>query len=91
MVPCPWFNEMAAWCVECTDLPGRRACYNYDGDVTACCAMFNQYLKLGSLRETSLHEIWNSRKARDLRQLHKDGRYRENPICLKCSKGGGGE
>lgn len=70
--------------------PWQRLYVRGNGDVTACCAMFNQYLKLGSLKRSNLHDIWNSKAARDLRQLHKEGRYRENPICLKCSKGGGG-
>lgn len=70
--------------------PWQRLYIRGNGDVTACCAMFNQYLKLGNIRRDSLHTIWQSPAARDLRKLHKEGRYRENPVCLKCSKNGGG-
>lgn len=73
---------------RCTQ-PWQRLYIRGNGDVTACCAMFNKYLKLGELGKRSLHEIWHSEAARDLRRLHKEGRYRENLICLKCSKNGG--
>lgn len=69
--------------------PWQRLYIRGNGDVTPCCAMFSSYLKLGDSRETSLADLWNSKEARALRQLHAEGRYRENPICLKCSKNGG--
>lgn len=69
--------------------PWQRLYIRGNGDVTACCAMFNPYLKLGNIRSGDLKSLWHSDKARELRQLHKEGRYRENPICLQCSKNGG--
>lgn len=69
--------------------PWQRLYIRGNGDVTPCCAMFSSYLKLGDARETSLSELWNSPAAKDLRKLHAEGRYRENPVCLKCSKNGG--
>jgi len=69
--------------------PWQRLYIRGNGDVTPCCAMFSSYLKLGNIHEHSLAELWNSEEARDLRKLHAEGRYRENPICLKCSKNGG--
>jgi len=71
--------------------PWQRLYIRGNGDVTACCAMFNKYLKLGELGKNSLQEIWQSKAASDLRRLHKEGRYRENAVCLKCSKNGGAE
>lgn len=71
--------------------PWQRLYIRGNGDVTACCAMFNSLLKLGNIKEQSLHEIWHSQNARDLRRLHKEGRFRENEVCLKCSKNGIGE
>lgn len=70
--------------------PWQRLYIRGNGEVTPCCAMFSSYLKLGNIRERSLHDLWNDPMARDLRKLHKDGRYRENDVCLKCSKAGGG-
>lgn len=70
--------------------PWQRLYIRGNGDVTACCAMFNQYLKLGDIRTSDLRSLWHSDKARELRRLHKEGRFRENPICLQCSKNGSG-
>lgn len=68
--------------------PWQRLYIRGNGDVTPCCAMFSSYLKLGNFREQSLADLWNSPAARSLRRLHAEGRYRENPVCLKCSKSG---
>lgn len=70
--------------------PWQRLYIRGNGDVTPCCAMFSSYLKLGNANEHSLADLWNSPQARELRKLHAEGRYRENPVCLKCSKNGGG-
>ncbi len=68
--------------------PWQRLYIRGNGDVTPCCAMFSSYLKLGNIHNTSLHELWNSAPARELRMLQATGRYAENPVCLKCSKNG---
>ncbi|MBF0231430.1 MAG: radical SAM protein [Desulfamplus sp.] len=69
--------------------PWQRLYIRGNGEVTPCCAMFSSYLKLGNLDSDSLYDLWNSKEAKELRKLHADGRYYENPICLKCSKSGG--
>lgn len=66
--------------------PWQRLYIRGNGDVTPCCAMFSSYLKLGNIRERSLHALWNDPQAKALRRLHAEGRYRENAVCLKCSK-----
>ncbi len=69
--------------------PWQRLYIRGNGDVTPCCAMFSSYLKLGNIKQSSLAELWTSKPARELRRLHAEGRFRENPVCLKCSKTGG--
>lgn len=69
--------------------PWQRLYIRGNGDVTPCCAMFSSYLKLGNVHQHSLAELWKSQEAAALRRLHAEGKYRENPICLKCSKNGG--
>ena len=71
--------------------PWQRLYIRGNGDVTPCCAMFGSYLTIGSIHKDSLVDIWNSTEAKELRKLHAEGRYRENPICLKCSKNGGAD
>jgi radical SAM protein with 4Fe4S-binding SPASM domain len=68
--------------------PWQRLYIRGNGDVTPCCAMFSSRLTLGNVREQSLHALWHSPQAVALRRLHAEGRFRENPICLKCSKSG---
>jgi radical SAM protein with 4Fe4S-binding SPASM domain len=70
--------------------PWQRLYIRGNGDVTPCCAMFSSYLKLGNIHENSLIDLWKSPQAKELRRLHAEGRYRENAVCLKCSKNGGG-
>ena len=68
--------------------PWQRLYIRGNGDVTVCCAQFNSYLVIGNIRKDSLYDLWNSKKSKEFRAMHKDGRYYENPICLKCSKDG---
>jgi len=70
--------------------PWQRLYIRGNGDVTPCCAMFSSYLTLGNINNKSLTELWKSPQAHELRKLHAEGRISENPICLKCSKNGGG-
>lgn len=69
--------------------PWQRLYIRGNGDVTPCCAMFGVHLKLGNIREEGLHALWNAPRAKELRRLHAEGRYRENAVCLKCSKSKG--
>jgi radical SAM protein with 4Fe4S-binding SPASM domain len=72
---------------RCTQ-PWQRLYIRGNGDVTPCCAMFSSHLKLGNIHESKLIDLWQSEQAVALRRLHADGRYRENSICLRCSKNG---
>jgi radical SAM protein with 4Fe4S-binding SPASM domain len=78
-------NKMVNYNFKCNQ-PWQRLYIRGNGEVTPCCAMFGSYLKLGETPKKSLHELWNSPESRHLRMLHKEGRFHENPICLKCSK-----
>jgi|APSaa5957512535_1039671.scaffolds.fasta_scaffold14564_3 radical SAM protein with 4Fe4S-binding SPASM domain len=72
---------------RCTQ-PWQRLYIRGNGDVTVCCAQFNNLLVIGNIRKDTLYDLWNSKKMRDFRLMHKEGRYYENPVCLKCSKDG---
>jgi radical SAM protein with 4Fe4S-binding SPASM domain len=72
---------------RCTQ-PWQRLYIRGNGDVTVCCAQFNSYLVIGNIKDDSLYKLWNSKKMKDFRLMHKEGRYYENPVCLKCSKAG---
>ncbi len=72
---------------RCTQ-PWQRLYIRGNGDVTVCCAQFNSKLVIGNIRKDSLYDLWNSKKMKDFRLMHKEGRFYENPVCLKCSKSG---
>lgn len=69
---------------RCTQ-PWFRAVVFSNGDVAFCCLIgYSQRLKFGNVRDTSLHELWNSSRGKELRKIHFEGRYAENPVCLEC-------
>ena len=52
--------------------------------IAPCCVSFNKDLKLGSIKDTTIHEAWNSSMMKDLRAIHKSGDYKKNKTCDKC-------
>lgn len=56
-----------------------------DGDIGVCCADWHHKTKVGSLRESSLADIWNGEKLRRFRvdQLAKS--WKEMPECAGCT------
>jgi radical SAM protein with 4Fe4S-binding SPASM domain len=67
--------------------PWQRVQVRSNGEICPCCAFFSTELSLGNIKEKSIYEMWNGEKMNDLRELHKDGRYAENPWCKKCVNG----
>jgi radical SAM protein with 4Fe4S-binding SPASM domain len=57
-----------------------------DGDVLPCCMVKGMQLVMGNIYKQSLQEIWLGQGMRDLRQLHKEGRYYDNPVCKACAE-----
>jgi len=61
------------------NLPWRSAMITPAGDVVPC-AMFTNY-KMGNLGKTTFREIWNNKRARNIRRLLSKGLP---PLCQKC-------
>ena len=55
-----------------------------DGSVELCCMDNNGEMNVGSLKDGSLAEMWNSDKMKEIRRLHAQGRGREIPFCANC-------
>ena len=49
-----------------------------------CCASFNKDLNLGSIKNKSIHDAWNSDKMNEIREIHKRGEYFKNKTCNDC-------
>ena len=64
--------------------PWQRVVIRNTGEVCPCCAFFSIELAVGNVREHTIYELWNGEAMRNLRQMHKEGRYWDNPWCLKC-------
>lgn len=67
----------------CRNLWQRMTVF-WNGDVTLCIADLDGLYSLGNLREKSIHEIWNTRALQAIRQLHKDGKFSDLPLCAHC-------
>ena len=46
--------------------------------------MYSGQLSLGKYPDTSLYDAWHSPLMQELRMIHKDGRYADNPVCNFC-------
>ena len=55
-----------------------------NGFIYPCCVNFNRELILGSLKDTTIFNAWNSKKMNNLRTLHKKGEYYKNKTCKDC-------
>ena len=68
----------------CSDL-WQRMTIRANGDVMACCNLAYK-LKVGNIKEKSIHDIWHGREMNRLRELHLQGRYNEIPLCRSCMR-----
>jgi radical SAM protein with 4Fe4S-binding SPASM domain len=60
-------------------------CYiTWDGDVIPCCVDVLKQLRIGSLHETTLWELWNSSEIHRIRNIHLKGQYENIPVCSEC-------
>jgi radical SAM protein with 4Fe4S-binding SPASM domain len=65
--------------------PFQRLIIMTDGSVTVCATDIMGYNIIGNVHETSLKELWDSANAREIRQLHKNGKYFQNDMCRICA------
>ena len=66
--------------------PWHRLAVRPNGEVLPCCTAWGLKLIMGNMNTQTLSEIWTSEKMVRLRQLHKKGRYYDNPVCKQCAK-----
>lgn len=69
--------------VNCTRL-FKQAYILFNGDMVLCCTDYSRKVVLGNVFETSIEEVWNSRKAKAIRRLFFEGRLDEIPLCKDC-------
>jgi len=67
----------------CT-FPFKQLVVDYEGDILPCCKMGGKQLALGNIENMSLRQAWNSEDMVALQKMHKERRWKENPICDRC-------
>lgn len=66
--------------------PWHRLTFRANGDALPCATLWGQQLPMGNIETTSLQDIWLSNEMREIRQIHKEGRYYDNDVCKKCAE-----
>lgn len=62
-----------------------RLIFDTEGVATACCPDIKQELRLGSIKDMTISEIWNSESAKKLREDLLSLKAFENSPCKNCS------
>lgn len=63
------------------EFPWSSVSVLYDGTVVPCPLDYEGALNMGSLKENTLEEIWNSKKYEDFREMHAAGTFPEGHFC----------
>lgn len=64
--------------------PFKQLVVDHKGNVQPCCKLAGKSLVVGNVDHMSLREAWDSESLRELRAMHKDGRWRTHPVCGPC-------
>jgi radical SAM protein with 4Fe4S-binding SPASM domain len=64
--------------------PWQHLVVQWNGDVVPCCRDYNGRIRLGTVLESSLREIWDGERYATLRQQMRSGRYDDNEVCRRC-------
>jgi radical SAM protein with 4Fe4S-binding SPASM domain len=56
----------------------------WNGDVGTCVADPDGISHVGNLREQSIRDLWNSERLMSLREMHRQRRFAELPLCRHC-------
>lgn len=62
----------------------ERMAVLWNGDVAICGEDMNGEYIVGNLENQSIQEVWLGEKLTRIKQLHKEGRFAEIPICKFC-------
>ena len=61
-----------------------RMVVNWDGNVPVCVNDIEGKHNIGSLNVSTIEEIWNNDKIKDIRKIHKEGDLEKLPLCSSC-------
>ncbi len=69
---------------RCPD-PWQRMSLFVNGDLFPCCSDFGRLSPLGNAYHNTVSDVWLSRAATELRDLQRNGRWQDAPICRRCA------
>jgi len=87
-------KDLSEFVNEHRDFSNRQPCkqafvriiFNWEGMAFPCCPVIDESLPLGSIRRTSLYNIFNGARARQLREDLKSGAaFKKYSSCKNCS------
>jgi radical SAM protein with 4Fe4S-binding SPASM domain len=64
--------------------PFQRMMLKVNGNATICCADERDEVVVGNWREEDIGSIWNGKKFREIRELHRSGGYYQIDLCRNC-------
>lgn len=70
------------------DFPFKQLVIDHEGNILPCCKLPGRELKIGNIDTMTIKEAWQSSKMKDLRAMHKEGRWAESKICQACLTNG---
>jgi radical SAM protein with 4Fe4S-binding SPASM domain len=62
-----------------------RLIFDWQGVAQVCCPDTGSKLQIGSIHDKSIYEIFNSKKAKEIREAHKNGKAFDLEPCKSCS------
>tara|TARA_Y100000310_G_C20506404_1_gene726610 strand:- start:57 stop:1013 length:957 start_codon:yes stop_codon:yes gene_type:complete len=72
---------------EGCSFPFKQLVVDHEGDILPCCKMGGKKLALGNIENMTLKGAWDSDRMKALQLMHKEIRWRENPVCTRCITG----
>ena len=68
---------------ECKEVY-QKLTVKWDGQVSCCCADFDNTLVVGNMKDNTLKEVWEGEQLKAIRTLLRNNRYRNLNLCSKC-------
>ena len=67
-------------CSEASD----KLSINWNGDITLCCADYDNFMVIGNILDMDIKELFNSNAARNYRKIIADKQYGRIKCCSEC-------
>ena len=62
----------------------QKLTIKWDGQISACCADYDNTLVIGNMKDNTLKEVWNGEQMKAIRTLLLNNRFRNLTLCKEC-------